>query len=135
MKPKYALRAPIILIPGVIFIFLVVIGFVDSAGFIATLTKAFEVMMYNMGWFVSLAMLFFILFVAVVIFHPVGRIRLGGPNAKPKMSYWQWFGVSLTTGIGAGVVFWGAAEPLIFAMSRLPASAMYQAAMRRFSGG
>ncbi|PKB54814.1 hypothetical protein CRH03_07010 [Clostridium sp. HMb25] len=107
LKPKYALRAPIILIPGVIFIFLVVIGFVDSAGFIATLTKAFEVMMYNMGWFVSLAMLFFILFVAVVIFHPVGRIRLGGPNAKPKMSYWQWFGVSLTTGIGAGVVFWG----------------------------
>ena len=120
MKPKYALRAPIILIPGVIFIFLVVIGFVDSAGFIATLTKAFEVMMYNMGWFVSLAMLFFILFVAVVIFHPVGRIRLGGPNAKPKMSYWQWFGVSLTTGIGAGVVFWGAAEPLIFAMEPAP---------------
>lgn len=120
MKQKYALRAPIILIPGIIFIFMVVMGFVDSAGFIAALTKVSETVMYNLGWFVSLAMLFFIGFVAAVIFHPIGKIRLGGPNAKPKMGYWQWFGVSLTTGIGAGVVFWGAAEPLIFAMEPAP---------------
>jgi choline-glycine betaine transporter len=65
-------------------------------------------------------MLTFIIFCVVIIFHPVGRIRLGGPNALPKMNRWQWFSIALCTGIGAGVVFWGASEPLIFVMEPAP---------------
>ncbi|MGL6201794.1 MAG: BCCT family transporter [Lachnospiraceae bacterium] len=114
------LRLPVILFPGGIFIATIILGYIDSEGFISTLTGVFETMMYNLGWLVSLAMLLFIAFVIIVIFHPIGKIKLGGPNAKPKMSYWQWFGISLTTGIGAGVVFWGAVEPLLFAMEPAP---------------
>lgn len=119
-KEKLGLRLPVLLIPGIIFIALLLWGFLDSFEFINTLTNVFESMMYNLGWLVSLAMITFIVFCLVIVFHPMGKIRLGGPNAKPKMSYWQWFTIALCTGIGAGVVFWGAAEPLIFVMKPAP---------------
>ena len=77
-------------------------------------------MMWGLGWATSLIMLTMIIILVVIMFTPLGKIRLGGPNAKPKFSYMQWFGISLCTGIGAGVVFWGAAEPLLFAMEPAP---------------
>ncbi|MBR0172671.1 MAG: BCCT family transporter [Lachnospiraceae bacterium] len=72
--------------------------------------------MWGLGWFSSLVCLGMVVFCVVVMVTPLGNVKLGGPNAKPKFTMMQWFGISLCTGIGAGVVFWGAAEPLIFAM-------------------
>jgi glycine betaine transporter len=72
--------------------------------------------MWHFGWALSLICLIMVIFLIVAMVTPIGKIRLGGPNAKPKFSYMQWFGISLCTGIGAGVVFWGSAEPLMFAM-------------------
>ena len=72
--------------------------------------------MWGLGWFSSLVCLAMVIFCGVVMVTPLGKVKLGGPNAKPKFTMMQWFGISLCTGIGAGVVFWGAAEPLIFAM-------------------
>ena len=72
--------------------------------------------MWGLGWFSSLVCLAMVIFCVVVMVTPLGKVKLGGPNAKPKFTMMQWFGISLCTGIGAGVVFWGAAEPLIFAM-------------------
>ena len=72
--------------------------------------------MWGLGWFSSLVCFAMVIFCVVVMVTPLGKVKLGGPNAKPKFTMMQWFGISLCTGIGAGVVFWGAAEPLIFAM-------------------
>ena len=72
--------------------------------------------MWGLGWFSSVVCLVMVIFCVVVMVTPLGKVKLGGPNAKPKFTMMQWFGISLCTGIGAGVVFWGAAEPLIFAM-------------------
>ena len=73
-------------------------------------------LMTNVGWAVSIVMLFCVALCIIIMVTPLGKIKLGGPNAKPKFSYMQWFGISLCTGIGAGIVFWGAAEPLLFTM-------------------
>lgn len=72
--------------------------------------------MWGLGWFSSLVCLAMVIFCVVVMVTPLGKVKLGGPNAKPQFTMMQWFGISLCTGIGAGVVFWGAAEPLMFAM-------------------
>lgn len=81
-------------------------------------------LMSGLGWAVALVMLFMVILCIIVMVTPLGKIRLGGPNAKPKFSYLQWFGISLCTGIGAGVVFWGAAEPLLFAMEPSPSTGL-----------
>lgn len=120
MEKKGKLRWPVLLVPSMIFLVVIIIGFIDEEGFITTLTAGFEKLMESLGWLVSLTMLAFVIFMVVVIFHPIGNIRLGGPNAKPKMSYWQWFVIALCAGIGTGVVFWGAVEPILFTMDPSP---------------
>ena len=79
-------------------------------------------LMWGVGWVSSMVCLFMVIMCVVIMVTPLGRIKLGGPNAQPKFSYMQWFGISLCTGIGAGVVFWGAAEPLLFAMEPSPST-------------
>ncbi len=117
-KPK--LRPAVLLVPSFIFLAVIIIGIVDANTFISALTSAFEVAMEKLGWMVSITMLLCVFLCIMVLVTPMGKIRLGGPNAKPKMTYWQWFAVALTAGIGTGVVFWGAVEPLVFAMEPAP---------------
>lgn len=119
-EKKIKLRPSVILIPGIIFIAMVVIGFGNPTAFINALNAFYVQMMYNLGWIDSLLLLAFIIFLIFVLVSPFGKIKLGGPNAQPKIGYRHWFAVSLTTGIGAGVVFWGAAEPLMFSMEPAP---------------
>lgn len=120
MKAEMKLRHSVLLVPALIFLVVIVLGLVFKDSFVPTPTAVFETLMWDLGWLVSITMLIFVFFVLTVIFHPIGNIRLGGPNAKPKMSYWQWFVVSLCAGIGTCVVFWGAVEPLLFAMEPAP---------------
>lgn len=134
MKAEMKLRHSVLLVPALIFLVVIVLGLVFKDSFVPTLTAVFETLMWDLGWLVSITMLIFVFFVLTVIFHPIGNIRLGGPNAKPKMSYWQWFVVSLCAGIGTGVVFWGAVEPLLFAMEPAPSLGLESGSRRPYSG-
>ena len=53
-----------------------------------------------------------VLFCLVLLVTPVGRIRLGGPDARPDYSAWSWFAMLFAAGIGIGLMFFGVAEPL-----------------------
>ena len=50
----------------------------------------------------------------------IGNIKIGGEKAKPIMSRWNWFVISLCGGIATGIVFWGIAEPVTHYMSGIP---------------
>lgn len=45
-------------------------------------------------------------------FSPLGRIKIGGPNAKPLLSRWNWMAITITTTIAIGILFWATAEPI-----------------------
>ena len=53
--------------------------------------------MWGLGWFSSLVCLAMVIFCIVVMVTPLGKVKLGGPNAKPKFTMMQWFGISLCT--------------------------------------
>src|SRR5699024_7103711 len=48
-----------------------------------------------------------------------GKVTLGDAD-KPEMSYFKWAAVILTTGLGAGGVFWDAAETMFYFYDVLP---------------
>ena len=54
----------------------------------------------------------FVLFCLLLLVTPLGRVRLGGPDAKPDYSTWSWFAMLFAAGIGIGLMFFGVAEPV-----------------------
>jgi len=64
------------------------------------------------GWFYLLSATGFLGFAIYLIFSKYGNIKLGKPNDEPEYSYITWFAMLFSAGMGIGLVFWGAAEPL-----------------------
>ncbi len=56
----------------------------------------------------------FVVFCLVLIFLPVGRIRLGGQGAKPQFTTMSWFAMLFAAGMGIGLMFWSVAEPTAY---------------------
>ncbi|MGB3763951.1 MAG: BCCT family transporter, partial [Ornithinimicrobium sp.] len=51
--------------------------------------------------------------ILIVWVSPLGRLRLGGPDAKPEFGGLSWVSMLLSAGVGLSFLFWGTAEPLI----------------------
>lgn len=64
------------------------------------------------GWFYLISATGFLIFAIYLIFSKYGKIKLGKPDDKPDFSYISWFSMLFSAGMGIGLVFWGAAEPL-----------------------
>ncbi|QHJ10642.1 Glycine betaine/proline/choline transporter [Paraglaciecola mesophila] len=63
------------------------------------------------GFFMGAANIFVILCLGLVI-SPLGRVRLGGTEAKPDYSYLGWFSMLFAAGMGIGLMYYGVSEPL-----------------------
>lgn len=68
----------------------------------------------SFGWLFQLSIMACVVLVAFVTFSRLGKMRIGGKNAKPKYSFWTWFAMTLTGGVATGIVAWGVNEPLIY---------------------
>jgi BCCT family betaine/carnitine transporter len=68
-------------------------------------------------WFLVLSVDAITLFCLVLIFHPVGKVRIGGKNAKPDYSYAGWIAMMFAAGIGIGLLFFGVLEPVYYNFS------------------
>ncbi len=58
---------------------------------------------------ILLAAFFYLIF---IFFSKYGNVVIGGKNAKPNFTYWQWFSICVCSSIGAGLLFWGLGEPV-----------------------
>jgi glycine betaine transporter len=66
----------------------------------------------NFGWaFVLIAIGALILCLFLVI-HPWGGIRLGPDDARPEFGTFSWVSMMFAAGLGAGLLFYGIAEPV-----------------------
>ncbi|MCB1888176.1 MAG: BCCT family transporter [Rhodocyclaceae bacterium] len=54
----------------------------------------------------------FVLFCLFLIVSPLGKVRLGGADAKPDYSYAGWFAMLFAAGMGIGLMFFGVLEPV-----------------------
>ncbi|MBS97690.1 MAG: glycine/betaine ABC transporter [Oceanospirillaceae bacterium] len=68
----------------------------------------------NFDWLFMIGCNLFVIFCLALIFLPVGRVRLGGVNAKPEFSTLSWFSMLFAAGMGIGLMFWSVAEPVAY---------------------
>ncbi|WP_404361709.1 BCCT family transporter [Marinobacter sp.] len=65
-------------------------------------------------WGFLLSANLFVIFSLLLIFLPVGKIRIGGVDAKPEFSTLSWFAMLFAAGMGIGLMFWAVAEPVAY---------------------
>jgi len=65
-------------------------------------------------WFFLLSANIFVVVALALIFLPMGKIRIGGTDAKPDFSTASWFAMLFAAGMGIGLMFWAVAEPVAY---------------------
>lgn len=68
----------------------------------------------NFDWLFMLVGNICVLFCIALIFLPVGKVRIGGDDAKPEFSRLAWFSMLFSAGMGIGLMFWSVAEPVAY---------------------
>jgi glycine betaine transporter len=66
----------------------------------------------NFDWFYLLVVAVMIIVCFGFMFTPAGKIKLGDPASQPEHSTASWLAMLFSAGMGIGLVFYGAAEPL-----------------------
>lgn len=65
-----------------------------------------------LGWVYTLGIAIFFFFLIYMAMSRFGRIKIGDDDAEPEYSGLAWFGMLFAAGVGAVLLFWGAAEPI-----------------------
>jgi len=63
-------------------------------------------------WFFMISGNVILLFCFGIAFSRLGKVRLGGPDAKPRYGYPGWFAMLFAAGVGIGLMFFGVLEPV-----------------------
>lgn len=86
----------------------------------ATASTALNWIVEHLGFFFTSIATVVLVFMLFVGFSRYGRIRLGRDDEAPEYSMFSWISMLFAAGMGIGLVFWGAAEPLTFFESPPP---------------
>ncbi|MGL5346170.1 MAG: BCCT family transporter [Peptostreptococcaceae bacterium] len=106
IKKLIFLPVLIILIP------IIILNFTHKSLFESLVTNANNVLIANLGGIFSLYGLFAVLMCIAVYFSPLGEIKIGGKNAKPLLSKFNWWAITICTTVAAGLTFWGFVESI-----------------------
>ncbi len=64
------------------------------------------------SWYYVLTVTILLGFAIWLLFSRYGDIRLGEPGEEPRFTYLGWFSMLFSAGMGIGLLFWSAAEPI-----------------------
>lgn len=106
-------RLLITIIPPVLIVAAVVWVIVDPGGAAETIAT---MRTFVTGEFTWLFVLYSLIALGVCIwaaFSKFGKVRLGGPKAKPLHGRFAWYSMLFACGQGIGLIFWSVAEPIM----------------------
>jgi len=106
------IRPIVFWLPISIFVALVAASFLRPEGFLQSVTAINDWILAVFGNVFALAAFAFVLTCLWAFFSPLGKIKLGGADATPILSRWNWFAITLSTTIAIGILFWATAEPI-----------------------
>jgi len=93
----------------------------DNASFTRVITVANNWVLTHFSLAFAAGGLMMLVSCLIVYASPLGKVRLGGADAKPILSPFSWATVALCTNTGVGILFWAMAEPM-YHFSAPPAS-------------
>ncbi|GAA0546689.1 BCCT family transporter [Actinomadura welshii] len=91
----------------------VVWGTVWTDNLSSTAQSALDWLLANLGWLLVLAATGFVIFSLWLALSKYGRIPLGHDDDEPEFRTVSWIAMMFSAGMGIGLMFFGAAEPLL----------------------
>ena len=111
VSPKAAFRQRMVMIISVLFGLGLITWVMIDAGSMATAASATKnLIMSRLDQPLMILNTFVVLVAIFLIFSPWGSIRLGSDDSRPTMSTTSWLLVMFSASVGAGMVYWAAAE-------------------------
>ncbi|MEJ7540841.1 BCCT family transporter [Staphylococcus intermedius] len=111
-EPNGKKFSPVFLISAVIVFAIVLIGVFIPTQF-GEFTNTIKLWITDkLGWYYLILTTIIVFFCIFLIFSPIGKLKLGRPNDKPEFNTISWFAMLFSAGMGIGLVFYGAAEPI-----------------------
>ena len=95
-------------------------GLVAPDSFSNFADTAFGWVIDNLGWAFVLGGTIFVTFVIVIALSNFGTIRLGTADERPEFKTTSWIAMMFAAGMGIGLMFYGAAEPLAMYRDGVP---------------
>lgn len=109
---KGKIYKPVLITLGVLLLIEMIFGVFFTDQFGRLMINMIYLVGDNFGWWINLlAVVCIVIGLALVIFK-YGDVVIGGKDAKPDFSTWQWFSISICGGIGCGLLFWAMGEPI-----------------------
>ena len=99
--------------PFLLLLTAVVLNFTSKETFMTYTNTANAWVLTNFGWLFSFCAFASVVLCVFVCFSKFANVRLGGKDAKPLISRWNWFAITICTTIATGILFWATAEPLV----------------------
>jgi glycine betaine transporter len=87
-------------------------GIVDNAGLATLASTAVQTLFVSRGWFIMLTASIMLLLCIGLAVSRYGDIKLGKDDDEPEFSTVSWLTMMFAAGMGVGLLYYGAAEPL-----------------------
>jgi len=114
VPPAYSLSKPVFFTAAGVIVIAVAFALILPDAFNAAISTLNTTVVGTIGWYYVLIVTAFVAFGIIVAASRMGNIKLGKDDDEPEFGMFSWFAMLFAAGMGIGLVFWGAAEPLTF---------------------
>lgn len=105
---------PVFAISSIVILAFVIFTLIFTADAKSALDASKSWTINNFHWLFMICANFVLIFCVVLIFTPLGKIRLGGESATTEFSRASWLAMLFSAGMGIGLLFWSVAEPMAY---------------------
>ena len=105
-------KNPLLLIALALTVFISVWGLIDTAGLASFAKDSTEQMFQQRGWFVMLTASVFFIMSLFLALSRYGKVKLGEDDDKPEFSTVSWITMLFAAGMGVGLLYNSASEPI-----------------------
>ncbi|WP_068257598.1 BCCT family transporter [Janibacter corallicola] len=110
---KFPLDKIVFGVTAVLSLAFVLWGVISTSSLSTASASGLDWVVTNTGWLFALAATAFVVFVIWLAASHYGNIPLGQDGEPPEFKTVSWIAMMFSAGMGIGLMFWGAAEPLI----------------------
>ncbi len=112
-KKKKKIRWQTLLPPWIIILAMLVINLTNYDVFVAMMDSVINWILKKFAWMLNSVSLTALIVVLTAYVSPISNVRFGGSQAKPMIKYTSYIWIVLCTIMGAGLMLWACAEPII----------------------